>query len=472
MSGAATLYDATSRFRLPQTIKDETVLKRIRRISLCAAIAAPIFTGHGAAVAAAASVHFAQNAAGTADGSSCANARSVGWFNTSGNWGTGTTQIGPGTIAYLCGTVTSGLVLQGSGASGSYVTIDGSRGTMAGNISTANKSWWKIQNTTWVDGFTGGLLSIVGGNNGVFTGNRADNFAGPNGVFLMQSGGTVRPDRMVISNNFIRTTTSNLGNTQHDIIKTEGSTNVTVEGNHLEMRTDGAGTEAHNDLIQSYEKGGTSAGPSQNWTLRFNRFVMNSNEASDRSWTMLEGLSGTLNIYGNVFLGIKGAGGANGINLHNNYSGLIVNVFNNTIVAKAGASNNIFNLSGNGTAYIRNNIVSTVDQTVFTGGMPMQRERNLWYGNRSPSCISGEICGQAPGFVNATENNFELTSSSPAGTAGANLGANYSGYIVAGSVWPGPSISQRSATGSWSIGAYESAGSATVMLPPTNLEVQ
>jgi len=472
MRSIASPFDATSRLDLPQTIRDEEVMTRFRKVFICAATVAPLLIGYGAAEAAAASVYVAQNTAGAADGTSCANARSVGWFNTSGNWGTGTTQIGPGSVIFLCGTVSSGLVLQGSGASGSYVTIDGSRGTLAANISTANKSWWKIQNATWVDGFSGTLLNVVGGNNGVFTGNKADNFAGPNAVFLMQYSGSVRPDRMLISNNFIRTTTSNLGNTQHDVIKTEGSTNVTLEGNYLEMRTDGAGAEAHNDLIQSYEKGGTSAGPSQNWTLRFNRFVMNSNEASDRSWTMLEGLSGTLNIYGNVFLGIKGAGGANGINLHNNSSGLIVNIFNNTIVAKAGASNNIFNLSGGGTAYIRNNIVSTVDQTVFTGGMPVTRERNLWSGNRSPSCLSGEICGQPPGFVNAAENNFELNSSSPAGTAGANLGAAYNGYIVAGSVWPAPTISQRLATGNWSIGAYESAANAMLVSPPTNLQVK
>lgn len=77
----------------------------------------------GLAVASASNVYIAQSAVGSTDGSSCGNARAVSFFNTAGNWGVGSTQIGPGTTVHLCGTVTTELTAQGSGSSGAPLTI-------------------------------------------------------------------------------------------------------------------------------------------------------------------------------------------------------------------------------------------------------------------------------------------------------------------------------------------------------------
>lgn len=90
-------------------------------------------------VAQANDVYLAQNAAGSANGSSCANAYAVTYFNTSGNWTSGTpsgTKIGPGTTVHLCGTFTGPapaggagnvgpnvLTFRGSGTSGSVITV-------------------------------------------------------------------------------------------------------------------------------------------------------------------------------------------------------------------------------------------------------------------------------------------------------------------------------------------------------------
>ena len=68
-------------------------------------------------------VYVAQVAAGAANGSSCANADAAAFFNTAGNWGSGSTQIGPGTTVHFCGTITSAMTAQGSGASGSPLTL-------------------------------------------------------------------------------------------------------------------------------------------------------------------------------------------------------------------------------------------------------------------------------------------------------------------------------------------------------------
>jgi hypothetical protein len=57
-------------------------------------------------------------------GSVCTtNTHNPAWFNTGGNWGTGTSQIGPGTKVHLCGTISSQLAVQSSGASGSPITV-------------------------------------------------------------------------------------------------------------------------------------------------------------------------------------------------------------------------------------------------------------------------------------------------------------------------------------------------------------
>lgn len=64
----------------------------------------------------------AQSAAGAANGSSCANARAVSFLNAAANWGRGKT-ITPGTVVGLCGTITSSIVVPGSGAPGKPVTL-------------------------------------------------------------------------------------------------------------------------------------------------------------------------------------------------------------------------------------------------------------------------------------------------------------------------------------------------------------
>ena len=80
------------------------------------------------ALASSANVYIAQSVGGSGNGSSCANALAYGFFNTASNWGSGASQIGPGTTVHICGTIagstgTNGLTTQGDGASGSPVTI-------------------------------------------------------------------------------------------------------------------------------------------------------------------------------------------------------------------------------------------------------------------------------------------------------------------------------------------------------------
>ena len=82
----------------------------------------------GSGVARANDIYIGQTAAGSGNGSSCANTYAYGFFNTAANWGTGTNQIGPGTTVHICGTITDSLsgnmfTAQGSGSSGSVITL-------------------------------------------------------------------------------------------------------------------------------------------------------------------------------------------------------------------------------------------------------------------------------------------------------------------------------------------------------------
>jgi hypothetical protein len=74
------------------------------------------------------SVYVAQTAQGANTGASCTAAFGSSFFNISGNWGSGSSQIGPGTTVYVCGTWTGGngvnlLQFQGSGANGTPISL-------------------------------------------------------------------------------------------------------------------------------------------------------------------------------------------------------------------------------------------------------------------------------------------------------------------------------------------------------------
>ena len=67
-------------------------------------------------------VYLAQAGGGLGDGTSCVNARAASYFNSSGNWGTGSTQIGSGTTIHLCGSISTVLTAPTSSGTGT-ITI-------------------------------------------------------------------------------------------------------------------------------------------------------------------------------------------------------------------------------------------------------------------------------------------------------------------------------------------------------------
>jgi hypothetical protein len=425
----------------------------------------------GPVLASAANFFLSQSGGGA--GTSCASPSAISFFNTAGNWANPKQvgKIGPGDTVFLCGTITSSLTLQNSGSSGSPVTVDGTSATMGAAIGvhTNETSWWVLQHLHWADQPTTPPFEIVGGGNGIVDDAFADNL--DDFALMYFQGNVQRPDTMTLKNSFFRTRAFNYGQTEHDLVRSEGALNVTIEGNYLEMRAQGQGGSAHDDVIQCYETGSTGThGPNVNWTIRYNRLVMNSaSSPNDRSWLMMERLTGTNYVYGNVFVGLQGGEDANGA-VFESIAGSTYNIYNNTFVAKSGSNNTVGAGVGTGTMNITNNIVYTASgQTALaTGPGTFNRSFNHWFGTNIPSCagIPGEVCGTDPSFTDYANNDFTLQSGSIDKGAGTNAGAPYTTGIVPGTTWPAPALVSRSVP--WDRGAYVSSTSGVA---PTILRI-
>lgn len=189
----------------------------------------------GIAMASATDVYIAQSAAGANNGSSCANARAYSFFNSGANWGSGTTQIGPGTTVHLCGTFTAAagasgyLVFQGNGTSGNPVTLLFESGA------ALTAPYWGGNGAIYASGAS--YITIDGGSNGTIR-------ATANGTALTyqkEGGAGMRFDgcsncevkNLTIANMYVHTT--NLSDTNGDIYALQwiDGSNVSMHDNTI-----------------------------------------------------------------------------------------------------------------------------------------------------------------------------------------------------------------------------------------------
>lgn len=74
-------------------------------------------------------IYLGSTATGTGLGTDCSNTKAYTFFNSSGNWGSLATQIGPGTVVTTCGTISVAqnggpiYTFQGSGTAGNVVSL-------------------------------------------------------------------------------------------------------------------------------------------------------------------------------------------------------------------------------------------------------------------------------------------------------------------------------------------------------------
>ena len=128
-----------------------------------------------------ASVFVAQVSAGSADGSSCANAKPASFFNTASNWGAGKT-IAPGAVVGLCGTISSPLAVQGSGTAGSPITIQFQPGAKLSEPVCNPCLYMAATNHITVDGGSNGVIESTANGTGLAnqTNSKGINAAGCN----------------------------------------------------------------------------------------------------------------------------------------------------------------------------------------------------------------------------------------------------------------------------------------------------
>lgn len=133
---------------------------RISRFRFFAAIAALLLAiGLTAGSASAKAIYVSQNAVGAGSGASCSDAQSASWFNNSANWGSGTSQIAPGTTVHLCGTFTSSLTAQGNGTSSAPIVIVFESGAKISVPYCQGTACLNVRNRSWI--------TIDGGANGI-----------------------------------------------------------------------------------------------------------------------------------------------------------------------------------------------------------------------------------------------------------------------------------------------------------------
>lgn len=150
------------------------------------------------------------------------------WFNNSGNWGSGNSQIGAGTIAHLCGTFTgsagadSFLQFQGSGTSGHPITLLWESGAIVqapyfsnvhGGIDINGQAW----------------ITLDGGSNGIIQ--NSQNGTGlafqRASVLIAGMGNNNTIKNLAILNNYVHANGDGGGDGAHSIHAVGGS-NLTV----------------------------------------------------------------------------------------------------------------------------------------------------------------------------------------------------------------------------------------------------
>ena len=119
---------------------------------------------HLQAVVPGVNIYVAQAAQGGDTGADAANAHSLAWLNNSANWGTGGSQIGPGTTVHLVGTLTNTFTAQGSGTAANPITIFFEPNAMFSAPTLPNNSTWMgLGGQSWItiDGGVNGLIQLT-----------------------------------------------------------------------------------------------------------------------------------------------------------------------------------------------------------------------------------------------------------------------------------------------------------------------
>jgi hypothetical protein len=250
--------------------------------------------------------------------------------------------------------------------------------------------------------------------------------------------------------------------TQDDLLRIADAANITIEKCKLIGRAPADPAGHHNDIIQTYTKGGSNPGSPTNWVIRYNWFEMqNTTGSGDCSFLMFQSMTGdpALKLYGNVFFGSATIGN-NGVCVGRNNGGSYY-CYNNTFVRHVNP-NNMIRFNDSGTFYLKNNVgmndpsiyiydINFINSTMSVGAA----DYNFLYLTHLSSNWAGPHGSVSlnPLFSDYAGNDFSLQAGSPLLNKGdRSIGAEYSTGIAPGATWPNPALVDRST--SWNVGAY------------------
>lgn len=457
----------------------------------------------------AANYYVTQSGAGSANGTSTGNAWSMATYNASAVPTAGDT-------VFFTGTITSQVSPRTNGSSSARLTLDFSGATLAGSsdpkILLSNRSFVTLNGGT-VTGDQDVVSFGVLGNSNVSHDITVQNFNWTSGTesstgalvenyysynLLIQNNHVERQRSLInsdtvlchdltIRNNWFTTSRNTVDQT--DIVFIGDAYNVTIEGNYFLQRAPGAITGRHNDVIQTYQKGGSNAGTPYGWVIRYNWIELDVTSGSgDTSFLMMErmannGSVAALKIYGNVFFGTDADSASNnGVSAGGFESNAVTYFVNNTVIRKNGPDNTIAFGPG-GTLYARNNVGQAdpgMSGTFIRVNTPLGTywDYNLFYNFVSATSYLGSHGGTSdPKFLDYANNKFSARddTSPMRGKADSSIGSEFGQGLAPGATWPGPKLVARPA-GGWDLGAYQGGGTTTTppptVVPPSDASIQ
>jgi hypothetical protein len=338
------------------------------------------------------------------------------WFNSAGNWGTGSAQIGPGTTVHLCGTFVGApggnmFTTKGNGSSVSPVTIQFESGA------TLSAPYWSNdQNGSAAILCNGNSFIVIdGGANGIITatasGQSFANKVGGDGVYLTGCNNSeVR--NLTITNMFVNVKNSSSQNSQHAAgIAAHASSNISIHNNTISNAATGVqtvydtGTTSNISIYAntiSHTCGGIIMASDGTSPVLTNFLVFGNDVADGNNWDSPNDLC-----HEDAFHGWAEAGGnggvVTGLQIYNNYLHGDWGCFQNGYIYLEADGGSI---AGN---YYNNVIVNGSDNSTCGGTIPNAYPASGYIGLKGPNC------GSSTSIYNNTISGNSASNTSTAG---------------------------------------------------------
>jgi hypothetical protein len=308
-------------------------------------------------------------------------------FNTSSNWGSGSSQIGSGTVVLVCGTITaaqntSALIFQGSGTNSNPITLVFDTGAMIQSPAFSNNGaiYVNAQKYIVIDGGTNGIIrnTLNGSASGACSGGACSIQQNTRGVYVLNST-NVTVKNLAISNMYVRTANNGDPNGYGGPIQVfnnslSGPCNIKVQNNII-----------HDGAVGIFYMTGSGDGGLE----------ISGNEVYNTSWsiaimTNTQSIAGALIHDNKLHDAVAWDDWPSPYNNHHNYVALFNGTGSATMTEIYVYNNEYYGNFGNGTAmnYVDNNSNGNASVTFFNNYIHMAAGTGSGGGNGAFTCQS------------------------------------------------------------------------------------